>query len=82
MFPALLKMNDATGSASTVPGMIALYASSLLSGAWTMIIPTIPVLAKHFGISAGTGAENIEAIALGIFAGGALAAAGGYLSAS
>ncbi|MBM4260436.1 MAG: MFS transporter [Deltaproteobacteria bacterium] len=53
----------------TVRGIVALYASSLLSGSWTMLIPTIPVLAKHFGISAGAAAQIVTAMAVGRFCG-------------
>jgi MFS family permease len=36
---------------------------------WSMIVPALPVLAKSFGISAGTAAQIITALALGRFAG-------------
>ena len=32
-----------------VRGLAALYAGTFLSGAWAIIIPTIPVLAPWFG---------------------------------
>jgi len=41
----------------------------LLSGAWTMVIPTIPVLANHFGISASAAAQIVTAMAFGRFVG-------------
>lgn len=62
-------MNDSAKPPATLRGIVALYASSLLSGAWTMIIPTIPVLAKHFDISAGAAAQIITAMAVGRFCG-------------
>ena len=36
-----------------VRGLAALYASTFFSGAWAMIIPTIPVLSQQFEVSAG-----------------------------
>jgi predicted MFS family arabinose efflux permease len=54
---------------TTLRGLGALYGGSLLSGAWTMVIPTIPVLANHFGISAGAAAQIITAMAVGRFVG-------------
>jgi len=36
---------------------------------WSMIVPALPVLAKSVGISAGTAAQIITALALGRFAG-------------
>jgi MFS family permease len=62
-------MNQIAQPSTSVRGMIALYAGSLLSGAWTMIIPTIPVLAKHFGISPGGAAQIVTAMAIGRFCG-------------
>ena len=50
-------------------GLTTLYASALLAGMWSMIVPAIPVLAKSFGISPGTAAQIITALALGRFAG-------------
>ena len=54
---------------TTLRGLGALYGGSLLSGAWTMVIPTIPVLADHFGISAGAAAQIVTAMAFGRFVG-------------
>ena len=54
---------------TTLRGLGALYGGSLLSGAWTMVIPTIPVLANHFGISAGAAAQIVTAMAVGRFVG-------------
>lgn len=62
-------MSSILKSNITMGGLGALYGGSLLSGAWTMGIPTIPVLAKHFGISAGAAAQVITAIAVGRFVG-------------
>jgi MFS family permease len=53
----------------TVRGLSALYAGTFLSGAWAMIIPTIPVLARQFGVSAGGAAQIVTAFALGKFVG-------------
>ena len=53
----------------TVRGYSALYAGTFLSGAWAMIIPTIPVLATQFGVSAGGAAQVVTAFAIGKFAG-------------
>ena len=50
-------------------GLVTLYISSLLAGMWSMIVPAIPVLAQSFGISAGTAAQIITALALGRFVG-------------
>ncbi|MBI2359974.1 MAG: MFS transporter, partial [Deltaproteobacteria bacterium] len=49
----------------TTRGLCKLYSSTLLSGSWAMIIPTIPVLAMHFGISAGAAAQIVTALAVG-----------------
>lgn len=50
-------------------GLATLYTSALLAGMWSMIVPAIPVLATAFGISPGTAAQIITALALGRFAG-------------
>src|SRR4030095_1958876 len=62
-------MFDALRSNATVSGLGALYGGSLLSGAWTMVIPTIPVLAKHFEVSPGAAAQIVTALAMGRFNG-------------
>lgn len=62
-------MFDALRSNATVRGLGALYGGSLLSGAWTMVIPTIPVLAKHFEVSPGAAAQIVTAMAVGRFIG-------------
>jgi MFS family permease len=54
-------------------GLSALYAGTFLSGAWAMIIPTIPVLARQFEVSAGGAAQIVTAFALGKFVGTAIA---------
>lgn len=46
-------------------GLAALYAATFLSGAWAMIIPTIPVLARQFAVSAGGAAQIVTAFAFG-----------------
>ena len=62
-------MFKALRSDTSARGLAALYGGSLLSGAWTMLIPTIPVLAKHFSISAGAAAQLVTAMAVGRFVG-------------
>jgi len=49
--------------------LAALYTSTFLSAAWSMIIPTIPVLARHFGVSAGGAAQIVTVFAFGKFVG-------------
>lgn len=56
-----------------VRGLCALYAATFFSGAWAMIIPTIPVLGRQFGVSAGGAAQIITAFALGKFVGTVIA---------
>jgi MFS family permease len=53
----------------TVRGLSALYAGTFFSGAWAMILPTIPVLARQFGVSAGGAAQIVTAFAAGKFVG-------------
>lgn len=60
-------------SSPTLRGLTALYGGTFFSGAWAMIIPTIPVLARQFGVSAGGAAQIITAFALGKFFGTAIA---------
>ena len=62
-------MFDALRSNTSVRGLGALYGGSLLSGAWTMVIPTIPVLAKHFDVTPGAAAQIVTAMAMGRFTG-------------
>jgi MFS family permease len=54
---------------SELRSLIALYISTFFSGAWAMIIPTIPVLAVEFGVSAGGAAQVITGFAFGKIAG-------------
>jgi MFS family permease len=49
--------------------LATLYASTVLSGSWAMIVPAIPVLSSAFEISAGTAAQVITAMSLGRFVG-------------
>jgi MFS family permease len=46
-------------------GFAALYTGTFLSGAWAMIVPTIPVLARQFEVSAGAAAQIVTAFAVG-----------------
>ena len=55
-----------------VRGLAALYASTFFSGAWAMIIPTIPVLSQQFEVSAGAVAQIVTAFAIGKFVGTAI----------
>src|ERR687891_373937 len=54
---------------STARGLITLYTSTLLAGMWAMILPAVPVLAHYFGISTGTAAQTVTALAVGRFVG-------------
>ena len=65
-------MLDSLRSNPTVRGLAALYAGTFLSGAWAIIIPTIPVLAREFGVSAGGAAQVVTAFAVGKFVGTAI----------
>jgi MFS family permease len=49
--------------------LITLYASTLLSGMWSMLVPSIPVMAIHFAITPGTAAQIVTALAFGRLAG-------------
>ena len=60
----------------TVRALGALYAGTFLSGAWAMVIPTIPVLATQFGVSAGAAAQIVTAFAIGKFIGTVVAGPG------
>ena len=53
----------------TARGLVTLYTSTLLAGMWAMILPTVPVLSGHFGISPGTAAQTVTALAVGRFVG-------------
>lgn len=50
---------------TAVRALAPLYGATFFSGAWAMVIPTIPVLAKAFGVSGGGAAQVITAFALG-----------------
>lgn len=52
-----------------IRGLVTLYTSTFLAGMWSMMIPAIPVLAGAFGISPGTAAQAITALAVGRFVG-------------
>jgi len=43
-----------------VRGMAGFYTTTFLSAAWSMIIPTIPVLAQYFSITAGGAAQIVR----------------------
>jgi DHA1 family multidrug resistance protein-like MFS transporter len=62
-----------TLSRSTVRGLSALYAGTFLSGAWGMVLPTIPVLAREFDVSAGGAAQIVTGFAAGKFVGTVIA---------
>jgi MFS family permease len=62
-------MNQASRWNSNARGFTAIYAGTLMSGAWAMILPTIPVLGSEFGVSAGAAAQVVTATAIGKFFG-------------
>jgi MFS family permease len=62
-------MFETTRNKPQVVALTALYVSTFFSGAWAMIIPTVPVLAQAFGVSAGGAAQVITAFAFGKMAG-------------
>jgi MFS family permease len=64
---------NSTFSSSSVRGLGALYAGTFFSGAWAMILPTIPVLARQFDVSAGGAAQIVTAFAAGKFVGTVIA---------
>ena len=53
----------------TTRAFAALYSGTFLSGAWAMILPTIPVIAREFKVSAGGAAQIVTAFAIGKFVG-------------
>ena len=53
----------------TTAAFAALYSGTFLSGAWAMIIPVIPVIAREFEVSAGAAAQIVTAFAIGKFVG-------------
>ena len=54
---------------SSARPLAALYSATFLSGAWAMVIPTIPVIAREFDVSAGGAAQIVTAFAIGKFIG-------------
>ena len=58
---------------STTRPLAALYSGTFLSGAWAMVIPTIPVIAREFDVSAGSAAQIVTAFAIGKFIGTVIA---------
>ncbi|HZD41774.1 MAG TPA: MFS transporter, partial [Terriglobales bacterium] len=56
-------------SIPNVRALAAIYASTLLSGAWAMLLPAIPVISERFGVSAGAAAQIVTAFSIGRFAG-------------
>jgi MFS family permease len=50
---------------SLIRALAPLYASTIMSGSWAMIVPAIPVLSSAFQISAGTAAQIVTALSLG-----------------
>ena len=58
---------------ATARPLAALYSSTFLSGAWAMVIPTIPVIAREFDVSAGGAAQIVTAFAIGKFIGTVIA---------
>jgi MFS family permease len=58
---------------STARPLAALYSGTFLSGAWAMVIPTIPVIAREFDVSAGGAAQIVTAFAMGKFIGTVIA---------
>jgi len=49
--------------------LAVLYGSTFLAGMWSMIIPTLPLLTREFGISPGVAAQMMTALAVGRFVG-------------
>jgi len=62
-------MPSSARSNTAVRSFGALYVSTFLSGAWAMILPIIPVLAREFDVSAGGAAQIITSFAFGKMAG-------------
>jgi MFS family permease len=62
-------MLETIRSVPNLRGFSALYAATFFSGAWAMVLPTIPVLARQFGVSAGGAAQLVTAFAIGKFFG-------------
>jgi MFS family permease len=53
----------------TTRGLVILYTSTLMAGMWGMVLPAIPLLSEHFGISSGMAAQIVTAVAVGRFVG-------------
>jgi len=53
----------------TARGLVILYTSTLMAGMWGMVLPAIPLLSEHFGISSGMAAQMVTAVAVGRFVG-------------
>jgi MFS family permease len=66
-------MLHALRSNSNARDFAAIYAGTLMSGAWAMILPTIPVLGGELGVSSGGAAQIVTATAIGKFFGTILA---------
>ena len=62
-------MSFSVYSNPVVRGMAGFYTTTFLSAAWSMIIPTIPVLAQYFGVTAGGAAQIVTVFAIGKFVG-------------
>ncbi|MBM4260435.1 MAG: MFS transporter [Deltaproteobacteria bacterium] len=58
-------MSDSANVQVNFGALAPLYSATFLSGGWAMIIPTIPVLSKEFGVSGGGAAQVITAFAAG-----------------
>jgi MFS family permease len=65
----VLSMLESIRTNPNLRGFSALYAATFFSGAWAMVLPTIPVLARQFGVSAGGAAQIVTAFAIGKFFG-------------
>ncbi len=65
----MASMTNSTKLSPAARGLVTLYAGTLLSGMWAMIIPAIPLLTTHFGITRGTAAQIVTAFAVGKFFG-------------
>jgi len=53
----------------TARGLVILYTSTLMAGMWGMVLPAIPLVSEHFGISSGMAAQMVTAVAVGRFVG-------------
>ena len=66
---SILRSHPSMKFSATARPLAALYSGTFLSGAWAMIIPTIPVIAREFDVSAGGAAQIVTAFAIGKFVG-------------